>query len=545
MPLLPLPEGLEISALSQTADGLLIRVSSNRTSCPCPVCSTPSEAVHSFYRRHPQDLPCAGQRIQILLSVHKFFCRVPTCPRKVFTERLPELLRPHSRFTTRVRTLIQAMGLAFNGQGGARLAKQCGIQLSRVTLLRSLSRLVDASKAHVRAVGIDDFAWKRGKRYGTVIIDLENHEILDLLPDREADSVQKWLAAYPDIEIVSRDRGGASADGAARGAPQAEQVADRWHLCKNLGDAVEQAVLRLRLRVPARPSETAEPSKGSGSGEEGLSNPAESCSEPAQTARVQALLQRKRELADQILTLRASGQSIHAITSQLEVARNTVRRYLRLDGVVELAPRPRSACLLDPHADYLQERFKQGETNARRLFEELQSRGYRGSETTVRNFVARLRKDLPGLARPPRRTSEGRTGAPASSPRDIRWVLTRREEELEPEERADRLRLLEQSPEAHLLFHLLQDFLQMVRLRQSERLDSWMQTARSSGIKELISFANGIERDYTAVRAGLRLSWSQGPVEGTVNKIKTHKRLMYGRASFKLLRQKLLHQKVT
>jgi hypothetical protein len=150
--------------------------------------------------------------------VHKFFCRVSTCPRKVFTEQLPELIESSSRLTTRRRSLLQAIGLALNGPGGARLSKQCGIQISRVTLLRSLHLLPEPATKHVRAVGVDDFAWKRGKRYGTVILDLESHKILDLLPDREAESVKKWLATRPEIEIVSRDRGGVYADGAAQGA---------------------------------------------------------------------------------------------------------------------------------------------------------------------------------------------------------------------------------------------------------------------------------------------------------------------------------------
>lgn len=538
-PLLPLPDGLEITAVSQTTDGLLVRVVSNRTSCPCPGCATPSEAIHSFYRRHPLELPCAGQRVQLLLSVHKFFCRVPTCRRKVFTERLPEFVQPHSRLTTRLRTLIQAIGLAFNGQGGARLGKQFGIQISRVTLLRSLHLIAPPPVGQVRVVGIDDFAWKRGKRYGTVILDLESHEVLDLLPDREADSVQTWLAAHPEIEIVSRDRGGAYADGAARGAPQAEQVADRWHLCKNWGDAVEQALLRLRISVPVRPPGEPPPPQESSS---------ESVPELSPTARIQRhqeTLARKQDLADQVSALRASGQSIRAIADQLGIARNTVRRYLRMDGVIQMAPHPRGKHLLDPHYDYLTERWKQGVINARRLFEEVQTRGYRGCETTVRNFVARLRRGLPGMVRSPRTTTGGHASTPASSPREIRWLLTRREEELEPDERADRARLLEQSQEAKLLHQLVQDFLQMLRARQADRLNTWMQAARDSDIKEMRSFVAGIERDYDAVRAGLRLAWSQGPVEGTVNKIKTHKRLMYGRASFKLLRQKMLHQKVT
>ena len=386
-------------------------------------------------------------------------------------------------------------------------------------------------------VGVDDFAWKRGKRYGTVIIDLESHEILDLLPDREAESVQKWLAAHPEIEIVSRDRGGAYADGATQGAPQAEQVADRWHICKNLGDALEQALLRLRISVPARPS--GEPS----SIKEEAVPPRSEATPSTRTQHAQAMLRRKQEQADRIHELYTSGQSIRAVASHLGLARNTVRRSLRMEGEVQMAPRPRGKSLLDPHYDYLNARWKQGETNARRLFEELQQRGYRGCEATVRSFVARLRKDLPGMAHPPRKTAKGH--APASSPREIRWLLAGREKDLEPEERADLARLLAYSPEAKLLHQLVQDFLRMLRARQANQLDAWMQAARKSEIKELISFVAGIERDYDAVRAGLRLPWSQGVVEGTVNKIKTHKRLMYGRASFKLLRLKMLHQKVT
>jgi transposase len=293
-PLLPLPEGLEITAVSLTDDGLLVQVISNRTSCPCPVCSTPSEAVHSLYRRHPLELPCAGQQVRLLLSIHTFFCRVPTCPRKVFTERLPELLQPSSRLTTRLRSLLQAIGLAFHGQGGARLSKQCGIHISRVTLLRFLQLIAESTGVHVRRIGIDDFAWKRGKRYGTVLIDLESHDVLDLLPDRAAESVQIWLAAHPEIEIVSRDRGGAYADGAARGAPQAEQVADRWHVCKNLGDALEQALLRLRISIPVRPP--VEPTLL----QEDSAEPMRETIPTARIQRLQATLQRKQERSHHI-----------------------------------------------------------------------------------------------------------------------------------------------------------------------------------------------------------------------------------------------------
>jgi transposase len=246
-------------------------------------------------------------------------------------------------------------------------------------------------------------------------------------------------------------------------------------------------------------------------------------------------------VVDQVKRLHEQGDSAREMAISLHLARTTVGKYLRLEGPIQPRPRTRRLSQLDPFYDYLMARWNEGCSNAHQLFLELQEKGSHGGETTLRSFVSRLRKGLSGMARPPKQAHREAGALPLASPRELRWLLCKREEELTPEEKDDLTRLLQSSQELRLVHQLVQDFLQMLRERRPEHLNGWMKQARESGIKELGSFVTGIERDYDAVRAGLTFPWSQGPVEGTVNKIKTHKRLMDGRAGFPLLRQKLLH----
>ncbi len=206
-----------------------------------------------------------------------------------------------------------------------------------------------------------------------------------------------------------------------------------------------------------------------------------------------------------------------------------------------MAPRTRKPSILDPFYDDLCQRWNEESPTAHQLFEELQEKGYRGSETMVKDFVTRLRRGLSGMKHPPK-SVKTKAVTPMLSPRELRWLLAKQEKDLTSEEKHSLVKLLEDSEEISQLYRFLQSFLQMLRQRKPELLNGWMKEVRESHIKERVSFVNGIDRDYDAVRAGLTYCWSQGPVEGTVNKIKMHKRLMYGRASFPLLRQKMLGQ---
>jgi transposase len=240
-PLLPLPTGLEIVTIETIDDLLRVQVASTKQRAYCPLCSCPAERRHSHYTRVVADLPCTGFRVQLTLHVRKFFCQSVDCSRKIFTERLPAFVEPWARMTVRLRQALEALGTATCGEVGARLSERLALPTSPTTLLRRLMALPTEAVGLVRQVGVDDFALLRGRNYGTVLVDGVRHQVIDLLPDRQAETAKAWMQAHPELDLVCRDRGGDDASAASQGAPQAAQSADRFHLVKNLAEAVEKA----------------------------------------------------------------------------------------------------------------------------------------------------------------------------------------------------------------------------------------------------------------------------------------------------------------
>jgi transposase len=238
-PLLPLPEGMQIDQIQASQNEVSITVIATHPMSCCPLCRHPSSSIHSRYRRTVRDVPCGGRRVQLALCVRKFFCRNPLCERKIFTERLPDLVAPWARMTIRSCEQITSIGLATCGKGGTRLAARLGMHTSRQTILRRIMALPDLPTGSILYLGIDDFSFRRGCRFGTILVNLESHRVVDLLPDRKADTAAAWMRKLPDLMVVSRDRGGEYASAAAQGALQAIQCADKFHLLKNLREAVE------------------------------------------------------------------------------------------------------------------------------------------------------------------------------------------------------------------------------------------------------------------------------------------------------------------
>ena len=228
--LLQLPEGMRLDQIQITEQGLMLMVASTSPASCCPRCCELSSSIHCHYQRTLCDVPCAGRQVQLRLTVRKFTCRNAYCPRKVFAERLPTFVEPWARTTIRFCQQLTSIGLATSGNGGMRLAARLGIQTSRQTVLRRIMDLPDTPPGSIIFLGIDDFSFRRGCCFGTILVNLESGKVVDLLPDRKAETSAAWMRQQPDLMAVSRDRGGDYAAAATAGAPQALQCADRFHL---------------------------------------------------------------------------------------------------------------------------------------------------------------------------------------------------------------------------------------------------------------------------------------------------------------------------
>ena len=531
--LLGLPAGLQVLSFALVNNVLLIQIASTASESACPGCQCRTSRIHSHYTRKAADLACGGHQVQLILHVRKFFCTNRECPRKIFVERLTAFLQPWARLTTRLGEQIEAIGLASCGRLGARLGSRLRIETSRTSILRRVMKLPTSETDKVQHLGVDDFSFRRGRTFGTVLVDLQRHQILDLLPDRQKDTAAAWMKTHPEITHVSRDRGSEHASAASAGAPQAIQVADRFHVAKNLSEAVQQLLARvlLEMKTASPGAEAAMEARGD------RLLPLEEW-RPAQEEGVKQTIATRRaerqERYQQVLALCEQGLTSQEIALRLGMKARTVREWLHNGVAPDTRPRRKYRSEFDPYAPYVLKRWQEGERSGRQLWREVRFQGYSGSERMVYRFLETLKTTeivtSAGTARLPHYTSTVAV-----------WLFMRRPERLDEIQREDLAAFRLAHPSLKTTYQLVQGFLQMMRLRQGERLDAWLSKVQESGLPELQSFAQGVEQDKAAVQAGLTLAINNGQVEGQVTKIKLIKRMMYGRATFPLLRQRVLH----
>ena len=554
--LLPGPSCLRLTNISTTDTSISLELTATRVVVACPACAAESSRVHSLYQRTVSDLPWAGVPVTLHLHVRRFVSRNPACPRATFSEPLPEVVAPSARRSVRLATEQRHLGLQVGGAVASRITMRQGMPVSPATILRLVRRTRLTEPTTPALLGVDEWAYRRRLDSKTILVDLSTRRPIELLPDASAATFASWLQAHPGVCLIARDRAGTFAEGARQAAPDAVQVADRFHLMQNLRTALEQIlnqIVDVRQTAAEALSEQSiqlQPSAATvDDSSAGISLPLPDLRRVRDPYRQRVQEQRRAQrLAryEQVLALRQEGMLHQEIAERLHITRATLARYLKASRFPERAPYPRLESILDSYNAYLTQRSAAGETNRRKLWQELQSQGFRGSLMTVMRWAQRQQELVP----PPLATRRGRnqqaragqgeqTLAPLRTRRVVWWLL-RQPDRLSAERQAVLARMEQANPAFGQLNRLTVQFTEMLRKRQVEQLRPWLEAAQASEFGELKSLAGSLERDYAAVEAALRLPYSSGPVEGNITRLKLIKRSGYGRASFDLLRLRVL-----
>jgi transposase len=505
------PCGLIVESVIHCEDTIKVTARSQASAAACPSCGKISQRVHSQYVRQAADLPCTGRSVSLSLVARRFFCDAETCQRRIFAERFDEaILSARARRTTRLDCVVHHLGLALGGRPAASFARRLMLPVSNDTLLRVVRRRAGAGRTEtLTVVGVDDWAFRRNHRYGTIICDLERRRIVALLPDREAATVEAWLAGHPEIKVLSRDRGGGYGEAAVKALPDAIHVADRWHLMENASaaflDAVRKSMRTIRAALGAT---TVNPD---------LLTWAE---------KLQYEGYRRREEANAaILALAKDGVPIKKIARQLGCSRKLVRRVIR--GETGDVFRTRQSTL-DAHLPFLEAEWSNGCRNGAELWRRLKARGFQGSLRVVSEWTTRRRHAEKAVDRRLQKVPSART---------IARLMTIARDQLRKVESITIAAIEAGAPALVEARKLIERFHAMLRKKIVTDLDPWIAEAKASLIA---SFATGITKDKAAVRAALIQPWSNGQTEGQITKLKLVKRQMYGRAKIDLLQARLI-----
>jgi transposase len=535
------PRNLHLESIVASDKTITVIVTTTQPQAACPQCHHRSNRLHSRYVRTVADLPWQGVVVRLQLRTRRFFCQHPTCSQAIFCERLPAVVAAHARRTVRLSAALEVLGFALGGKAGARVARALGMATSPDTVLRRVRRATLPQPPTPAVLGVDDWAKRKGQQYGTILVDLEQRKPIDLLPDREASTLAEWLKAHPGVEVISRDRGGTYADGARHGAPAAVQVADRWHLLANISTVIElllhrhhravhEAVRTLNARVRACPSDP--PALAQETREE---SPPWRYYTPSrrERGRKRHFHDHRRTRYEAVKSLQHRGLTINETRKQLGLSYWTVQRFFLADEYPAMS-RGQRASVADRFAVYLQERWAAGCYNAKQLYREIREKGYGGSAVTIRRYVQRWRRQVPAKVRivPPK--------VRLPTLRALTWLLLKPPPRLQPLEQELVAEILRLSPALQHGLALVQEFRQLLRTRHAEGFTDWLTRASTSGLSEVENFVKVLRRDEAAVRAAFSLPWSNGQVEGQINRLKMIKRQMYGRANFDLLRVRVL-----
>jgi transposase len=533
--------GCQITSIECSKDKVIIKAQGKSKTAPCPSCGKRSSSIHSWYKRSPADLSISDKAVALELEVRRFRCKNQVCTRTTFAERFPSVVHPRVQCTIRLAEMQSDMGIKVGGEVGSKLLTKLHMPTSGDTLLRLVRKAELPKHESPRMVGVDDWSFHKGKTFGTILVDLEKHCVLDLLGDRTAETLAAWLKQYPDIEIISRDRSHDYARAAREAVPKATQVADRWHLLHNLQQMLTRWFQSINGQLRRLPLDEAMRSEAARLFPQKVSL---SKMTKAQKAASQATREKRMTQFVEVKKLYAKGTPLLTISKQLGINRQTARAYAYADHFPERSPLPPKPNLLDPYLAYLEKRQVEGCENACQLWREIQAQGFTGKRWTVLRWMQFRRKE-PSKHGPYKHQErsipqqEPLKHLPLPSANQLAWILFQDEVKLSEAHQFLRKHLLRDKDVQSMLENTTL-FKETFQQRKPKQLDTWLETSRNSGITALQTFAEGIKQDYSAVKAALELPWSNGQTEGQVTKLKLIKRQMFGRANFDLLRRRVL-----
>ncbi len=526
-------DGITVTHCQWTATTVTLTIVATNPTAPCPLCAGTGSRIRGRYWRTIADLPWGPCAVTIHLQARKFACPTATCHRQIFTERFPALVAPSARRSRRVMDRCRTLALATNAQTTVRLARDLGLTLSGPTILRLMRQSPLRSLSAPRVIGVDDWAMRKRHTYGTIIVDLECHQVLDLLPDRTAATLAAWLSAHPTIEIVARDRSETYATGITTGAPQALQIADRWHLLHNWAELLERIGNRHRGVLQQCPHPTPPPPPPPSALDE-LPPRRRTHHQYLDDQRAETR-ERKQALYDQIHALHAQGFGIRAMAAHLGLCYRTVRKYLQADTCPQMKTYPARERMLDPYEPLMRERWAAGCRNATQIYRDIHAHGYAGSRISVATVIAAWRRHEPPAL----------TLAPAQRSLTVRTavaVMMRDPTQRTEAEQATIAALSAAHPAFAETIALSDQWTAMIRTQNEAVFSAWIQAARTSTVQSIRDFTRKLLQDEAAVRQACSACWSNGQTEGQVHRLKLVKRLMYGRAGFDLLRIRMLAQ---
>ena len=529
----------------------------------CPGCQTVSVSRHSRYWRTFHDLPLQGITVQLRIRVSRWRCRNSRCETRFFSTALPGVAAAYQRRTSRLQSILLLVGHALGGRPAERLLDRLGLPASDDIVLRHLKQKTRGSAAaEARVIGIDDWAQSKGQSYGTLVVDLENHRVIDVLAERSTAAIAAWLAAHPTVKVITRDRNGQYAQAARRTAPQAIQVADRFHLVQNLREAVERELSlqreHLAVAFPPAPLPSGTEPKTESKAER-ISPPSEVCLRERDIQRQRQ--QYKQKLFATVQAMKASGLQVSQIAARLGLNRRRIAKWGKLKELPERSRREPRAGTLEFFREYLHQRWQQGCREGRTLLGEIRQCGYVGCYSRLAKLLAPWRqrpeaKEAEAPVPPPPLSvgaSESMVaGGPSSKDAPV-FPLTR---QISPQVAAALLcqprpdltsrqgeivdRLKRDCPGFAAMRTMALSFRAILQHGKVETLHRWLARARDSEVPALRRFAQKLQQDQPAVEAAVQEPWSNGPVEGHINRLKMLKRQMYGQAGIELLRARLL-----